>query len=722
MAQPALTEKQRQQITDALEECVVLVQAGGSTGTGFFIDARQVLTCRHVIEPATRAPVPITVTYRSSPGAPVAERLAATLLGDPPPGWPDVAILSVPAADSRCVVMDPGPVADGTPLLTAGYPAKALVDYQAQRFTAGLRGLDEDGHPLWRIEGDVVTPGMSGSPVVSLQSGFVCGIVGLTKGSNAALGGFATLFSDFIKGWPDLAALSYRPPAAAQPWVRILTPLQLKNAGRRRDTGARGGEAPPLPRLDLEVEKGEADTWGDWQVSAQTNQAGQVVQHVRCTVSDLGDGVMRAVDSWSRRQTLKLQDEVEILGDVLRRAMLPSGAASVLADALKTDGLLFRVCLDMAPRLSHLPWEFACGDDRLPFAVSRTMTFSRFVDVADRAPDAKDKIKVLAVIECPESISKGLPGYQDENGKSIRPSASTFEGTIRGSAVSKGERIEVKYATNKTRTELEDIFAADEWDIVHYIGFAFQGETEQEFVIALGGEQGLRPARVDELAELIDTARCSVFIAEFHKFGPGHDMTFPADLSGLISLLRSTTHAHPQALIITQSPMNVVELGRFNETFYERISSGRTVEEAVQFGRRDVRNQIYRGRDVAAFGSFMVITTRAGEVRVLRATDQGRPRPEIRAPARGEGAETAPGPDADLGPAIGQFPETGEVNKTGEVSKSGELFTSGEHTRRAEEISALRARLAALEAPTPGTPDAATRLQAPARDRDEKVT
>ena len=721
MAQPALTETQTRQILAALEECVVLVQAGGSTGTGFFINARQVLTCHHVIEPATRARARISVTYRSSPGAPAAEPLEATLQRDPGPGWPDVVILDVPAADSPCVVMDPGRVAHGTPLLTAGYPAKALVGYQAQGFTAGFPGRDDDGHPLLRIQEDVVTPGMSGSPVVSLQSGLVCGIVGLTKGSTSPVGGFATLFSDFIDMWPDLAALSDLPPEAARPWVQILTSLQLRDSRRRPGTGARWDGAPPLPRLDLEVEKGEADTWGDWRVSARTNQAGQAVQQVRCTVSDLGDGVMRAVDSWSRRQTLKLKDEVQILGDVLRRAMLPEEAASALAGTLNAQGLIFRVCLDKAPRLSRLPWEFACGDDHIPFAVSKAMTFSRFVDVVDRSPDPKDTIKVLAVIECPDDFAKGLLTYHDEIGKLIRPSGSTFADTIRGSAVSKGERIKVVYAVNKRWGELENLFA-DQWDIVHYIGFAYEGAQEQNFVITLGGEQGLKPFPVVELAEMINTTRCSVFIAEFHKFGPSHDKTFPADLSGLISLLRSTTLAHPQALIITQSPMNLVELGRFNETFYERISGGRTVEEAVQFGRREVGNQIYKEYDVAAFGSFMVITTRAGEVRVIRATDQGRPRPDIRAPSRGEGAETGPGSGADLGPQIGQITEIGEVVKTGEVSKSGELFTSGERAIRADEIMALRARLAALEAPTPGTPDAATRLQAPARDRDEKVT
>jgi hypothetical protein len=623
-----------------------------------------------VVEPAISGTAPITVTYGSAPADRAGRVLTATPTIILPPEWPDVAILDVPdAADSRCVVIDSGQVTRGTLVLTAGYPAKAKVPYQAQDYTAGEWAYYNSGRRKLRITGDVVNTGMSGSPVVNLESGFVCGILGVTKGPDQAVGGFATMFSDLVEEQPDLNRLNDQPPEAARAWLDVLDEVQLKNAGRDYSTGARWGAVSVLPRLDLEVEQGEQDLWGTWRISVRSSPAGPTAERAVRQISDLGDGVMRAVDSWSRRQTISLQDEVDVLGDVLHRAMLPEIAVSALAGALKGRSPLLRVCADNAPRLSRLPWEYACGDDHQPFAATKDMTFSRFVNVDDRSPDPKDTIKVLALIECPDRISKGLAEYRDENQDRIRPNKDAFKRTLRGDVLGKPERVQLCIAVNYTPSQLDDIFKRN-WDIVHYIGFAVQPEGELQ--IALGGVQARRTVTVDELAGLLYRSRCSVFIAEFHKPPAGQDMEFPSDLSGLTSLLTAPSYVHPHALIVTQYPMTVVDLGRFNETFYERIIGGNTVEESAQLGRWEVRNQSHKGRDVAAFGSFMVTTTRPGEMRLLRSA-QGPPRKETGPP---------PGP-----------------GESDQLPDAGEAFTG--QGAKAREVSPLRAQQQAAN-PDPG--------------------
>ena len=61
-----------------------------------------------------------------------------------------------------------------------------------------------------------------------------------------------------------------------------------------------------------------------------------------------------------------------------------------------------------------------------------------------------------------------------------------------------------------------------------------------------------------------------------------------------------------------------MDLRRFNDSFYERVTKGDIVELAVQAGRRAVQNGIRPDGDVTAFGSFTVTTRQAGEIRLLK--------------------------------------------------------------------------------------------------------
>ena len=61
-----------------------------------------------------------------------------------------------------------------------------------------------------------------------------------------------------------------------------------------------------------------------------------------------------------------------------------------------------------------------------------------------------------------------------------------------------------------------------------------------------------------------------------------------------------------------------MDLRRFNDSFYERVTKGDIVELAVQAGRRAVQNGIRPERDVTAFGAFTVTTRQAGEIRLLK--------------------------------------------------------------------------------------------------------
>lgn len=610
-----LGDGQRQRLAALLRRCAVQIQAGGTTGTGFFIAPQQVMTCRHVVAAAI-APRAATISVTGLLGGSDEPRtVAATILATPPEEWPDIAILKITegAADS-CVIVDACAIPDGAALMSGGYPAKAALGYQAQRFTAGFPAHGKGQATELRIEGDVVIDGMSGSPVVSLQSGLVVGILRITKGSGAALGGFSTMLADVLDQVPLLEPLVDRPPAAARQWIKTVGATTLKEAGRDWKTGARWSQTSVLPRIDLTIEQDAGSAVGTWHVGVRNTRAGDTSVRVARSTADLGDGVMRAIDGWSRRRTITHPDEVKVLGRVLDRALIAGEARTAVDDDLTVPPFLLRVCVDRAGGLSQLPWEYAWGDDAVPLSVNENLAFARFVDAPGTPPPPRDRLRVLAVIEIPEFESAEFRDYQDESGRTIHPSEREFQRGIAETFLG-NKRVHFESAANLPGPELKDKLA-EGWDVVHYLGFAW-ATSAGTIVISVGSgrRSTLRPISIGELRDdYLALSECPVFVAEFHRPPLGPDLGPPADPSAFTALLQGDLHA----VIITQHPVDLVDSRRFNDSFYERVTKGDIVELAVQAGRRAVQNGIRPDRDVTAFGSFTVTTRQAGEIRLLQ--------------------------------------------------------------------------------------------------------
>lgn len=632
---------QRARIAGLLGRCVVQVQAGPMTGTGFFIAPRQVLTCRHVVAAALgRRGAPVSVRWFPA-GSGESVRLDASVLEAPDGNWPDVAVLAVPgAADCPCVVLDAGEVLADTPLLAGGYPAGASLEFQPQRFTAGYPAHSEGQAREVRIEGDLVSDGMSGSPIVSLGSGLVVGIVRITKGTGAALGGFGTMFADILDKVPRLQPLGDRPPAAAAEWIRAVGAASLKEADRDWKTGARWRQTSVLPRIDLMVEQDSTGAAGAWHVEVRSARAGGQPVRVPRSAAELGEGVLRAVDGWSRRQAITTTEEARILGRVLDRALLPGAARTAVDDDLAMPPFLLRVCADNGGGLSRLPWEYAWGDDAVPLSVHRDLAFVRFADVGGAPPPARDRLRVLAVTEFPVFGPVQFRGYTDESGQPVRPSRQEF-GRIITETFLDSKRVQFELAPNYTASELRDKLA-EEWDVVHYLGFGWATGGRISISMGCGNRSDFTPVPLAVLRDdYLAPSRCAVFVAEFHPPPLGRELGPPADPAAFTALLRGDLHA----VVATQHPADLVDLRRFNDGFYEKIAKGDIVELAVQAGRRAVRDGLRPAGDVTAFGAFTVTTRRAGEVRLLQprlaAPGVGRSGPREAAAAGSRDLDTA---------------------------------------------------------------------------------
>ena len=240
-----LGDDQRQRLARLLRRCAVQVQAGGTTGTGFFIAPQQVMTCRHVVSAAI-APRNAAISVTGLLGGGDEPRtVAAAVLAIPPGEWPDIAILRIAEGASRVLrdagrLPDPGQRRADEAADTRPRPSLTI---RRSRFTAGFpaHGKGRRRNSVSKVTwSSTVCPAVH---VVSLQSGLVVGILRITKGSDAALGGFGTMLADVLDQVPLLQPLVDRPPAAAREWIKTVGATTLKKSrpatGRPVPGGAR---------------------------------------------------------------------------------------------------------------------------------------------------------------------------------------------------------------------------------------------------------------------------------------------------------------------------------------------------------------------------------------------------------------------------------------------------------------------------------------------------
>jgi Trypsin-like peptidase domain len=614
-------------LSDALRKSVVQVRAGNSRGTGFVVAKNLVLTCRHVV-----AAIPLggTVMLTAHGGDELCGRVrsvypqTADLEPDGVSPYPDLALLDVDERlDLPAVVLDATGVAFGEELTSFGWAADSQVPGQAKRFlVASPNDISDKGEVYIRVHEEAVVPGMSGAPVCN-SVGLVCGYLRLTRGAQTTLGGWVVPFSSVIPNGlaPALQAAFEDPGPAAAEWARMITSVHLLERGRDR-----GGDLISRSTVPTKIDIVLARTPDQLAHTPDQPVARWTVRaldrgdcHAQVTELDLGAGVFEAVNHWSRRHTLPSKTEVEILGTLLGRAILPTPVSQLVAAQVAEGRPLIRIRMDDDEDLGDVPWEFA-RTSKDPLAARDDLVLSRFVDVeADpNSPSfATDTLNILVVIV---SAQRSRDVYRDLN-MTARALAISMERDL-----GRHRRMNVECLCEPSLDDFEQKLRGQRWDLVHYVGpfadrpnllnFAYGAEdetgtredvagTELSYVAGLVRESG---ARMLVLQRLIDA------------------MVWAGSNPPARATVREAFGSRLQAIVIAEHQAERSHVMRFNEALYAALDRGEAAEAAVQHARRQlfqsppIRSYVSRGAavtDYAAFGMVTVTTSRNGNVAML---------------------------------------------------------------------------------------------------------
>lgn len=201
-------------LSNLLKDAVVAIESS-NRGTGFFIAPGLVATCNHVVE---KADGQVEVVWRGA-------KLRGTMLPDPALAARDLALLQVTDSpvDSPCVRLDTTACDPFTECFGYGFsdlrPAGDPITVVAEGAT---------GDALLKLKDGQVRPGLSGSPLLNLRTGNVCGIIKRTRDRNTALGGLAIPASDLLSN-THVARTQLQYHAANPKWTK----LALKQSAQR---------------------------------------------------------------------------------------------------------------------------------------------------------------------------------------------------------------------------------------------------------------------------------------------------------------------------------------------------------------------------------------------------------------------------------------------------------------------------------------------------------
>jgi hypothetical protein len=615
-----MTDEPRTISDDALPACCVRIDVGGShAGSGFFAAPGVVVTCHHVLRlgdlSSDEAGASISVV---SPYSGRYEVLDAREWS--PTGEDDLAILRVEPADGHpFVLLDTGLRARDelhTFGFPEGYPDGAPTGLVAEGWMKTDRWL--------KVAHGQVRRGMSGSPVLNVRTGAVCGILKRSSDPGQALGGYAVSVRRLFALSPMLSSANFRHHTThRRHWFDLLPAKEQRLLLAQRTSGPAS-----LPDCVFVI---SVDQTGDaWEVSATVHSR---VGHgdewvgepslgpINVDLNSVRALVARLFRDWASREVavrgrVEPGEQIRLLGEILSHALLTADIGEKFDELVSTPGRGWvEVALHFADvddsdfnEFVQLPWEHLYLPQRrtrgdVYFAREPKLAFVRTLEASPATPEPTlGKLSLLVVAVTPE-----YQGRTDEDAR-IQSEVELIVARLERLGSDLSDSVEVKVIHSPGVMGLVEEVAAGAYDAVHYVGFGrFEQGTDRvavaitpsgkvntldasNFAACLGGDGGM-PRLV-----VLQSCRGSETIpADLAAFGP--------------SLLINGT----QAVVAHQYPVTRELTEKFNAALYGALAEGAPLEMAAQMARKKVWSSDSEGR---AFLSPAVFVRHPGGLRL----------------------------------------------------------------------------------------------------------
>lgn len=576
-------------VEDLLQRAIVRIDIDGiPNGTGFFVVPGHVLTCAHVISPATlTSPDPLSAAPRAK--IQVCDRAGREheITTDPSiDSKADLAWLSLPGAppDVPVPLISDGMVV-GDELWTYGFPLGKTAGVPV---TFDAEGMAEGPPPLLKFKGGQVQDGLSGAPLLNRRTGAVCGIIRRTRNEETDLGGYAIPVKDFetCKFYRNLRRFILLAGGADPRWLDLLSSKQLRYIHQ-------------LDTSDVELVINVAETVNHWKASGTLfttpDRKPEDLGRTSIDLNRVRGDVARLFRAWKTQRRIGDKEQARLLGQVLYRAALPDQfAAELESRVFGSPGGKVNISLCFAPKipqdLVHLPWEQLYVPDTemrvgVALGMDRRTTLTRVL-AAEKSfsypyPTA-DNMRIL-LIEAPapqDDAAAGKPAFVDSHQVAATVSAVLEKYPDQISVTSEGvvsrDRLHATIRAHATHA----------FTVVHYVGYARFNRAEDE--LALWDTTSDDKSKVDwvgeyDFAALFDYPSPQLVVLQACT-GPGSDRNLvPGDLTVLAKrLLRQGV----QAVIACQFPIPDIQAAKdLIGSLYAGLVAGKSVRTAVQEAR-----------------------------------------------------------------------------------------------------------------------------------------